>query len=95
MSVNLVISFKVKDEKLQSFRSIMDDVKENLPSVQGCQTVKILNNTENPLQFTLVERWDSKEIHGNYIKGMVSSGKWSVIAEHLQEDPVSGYYSEI
>jgi quinol monooxygenase YgiN len=95
MSVNLVISFKVKDDKLQSFKNIMNDVKTNLPDVQGCQNVKILNNTENPLQFTLVERWDSKEIHGSYVEGLVSSGKWNFIAEHLQEDPVSGYYSEI
>lgn len=95
MSVNLVISFKVKNEKLQSFKNIMNDVKENLPAVQGCQTVKILNHTDEPLQFTLVERWDSKEVHGSYVEELVSSGKWNFIADHLQEDPVSGYYNEI
>lgn len=95
MSVNLVISFNIKDEKLQSFKSIMSDVKTNLPAVRGCRSVKVLNHIENPLQFTVIECWDSKEIHGAYIEGLISSGTWSVIADHLRDDPVSGYYSEI
>ncbi len=95
MSVNLLISFKVKNEKLQSFKSIMKNVKENLPSVFGCQEVRILNNVENPLEFTLLERWTSKEIHRAYIDGLITSGKWAAIAEHLQQPPSSGYYQEV
>ncbi|WPN58968.1 putative quinol monooxygenase [Pseudomonas sp. P9_31] len=95
MSVNLVISFNVKEEKLQSFKDIMNDVKINLPKVDGCQMVKILNYLEDPLAFTLVEVWDSREIHGTHVDQMVSSGQWKVIVEHLSSAPVSGYFSEV
>lgn len=95
MPVNLIISFTVKNEKLQSFKNIMDDVKERLPNMDGCQGVKILNHLENPVEFTLLEKWDSKEIHSLYVAELISSGQWSHIAEHLQKDPVSGYYCEM
>lgn len=95
MSVNLVISFKVKEEKLESFRNVMQDVKINLPKVDGCRDVKILNHLEDPLAFTLVEAWDSQEIHGAHVQRLIDSGQWTAIAEHLSSAPVSGYFSQI
>lgn len=95
MSVNLVISFNVKEEKLQSFKDIMNDVKINLPKLDGCQAVRILNHLEDPLAFTLVETWDSREMHGIHVDKMISSGQWGVIVEHLSSAPVSGYFSEV
>jgi quinol monooxygenase YgiN len=95
MSVNLIISFSVKEEKLQSFKDIINEVKINLPKVGGCQSVKILNHLEDPLAFTLVEAWDSREMHSTHVDQMVSSGQWNVIVEHLSSAPVSGYFSEV
>lgn len=95
MPVNLIISFNVKEEKLQSFKDIMNDVKINLPKVSGCQTVRILNRLEDPLAFTLVETWDSREMHGAHVEQMISSGQWEVVAGHLSSEPVSGYFSEV
>lgn len=95
MPVNLIISFNVKEEKLQSFKNIMNDVKINLPKVGGCQTVRILNHLEDPLAFTLVETWESREMHGTHVDQMISSGQWEVIVGHLSGAPVSGYFSEV
>jgi quinol monooxygenase YgiN len=95
MSVNMVISFSVKQESLNDFRAIMNDVKVNLPKVEGCHNVKILNDLENPLAFTLVEAWESKERHGAHVQGLVDSGAWNSIAAHLAAAPVSAYYSEV
>jgi quinol monooxygenase YgiN len=95
MSVNLIISFKVKEEKLQSFKDVMQDVKINLPKVAGCKAVQILNHQDDPLAFTLVEAWDSREIHGAHVKNLIDNGQWEAIAGHLNEPPVSGYFSQI
>jgi quinol monooxygenase YgiN len=95
MGVNLVISFNVKPEKLNAFREIMQGVKTGLPTVVGCRGVRVYNSLDNPLVFTLVETWDSKELHAQHIKKVVDSGQWGQIAEHLNAEPTSSYFTEM
>lgn len=95
MGVNLIISFKIRPEKLESFTGIMKTVKATLPSVPGCQGVKVYRNPNDPLLFTLVETWDSKEMHGKHIQGLKDSGQWDVIVQHFSADPVGNYYEEL
>jgi quinol monooxygenase YgiN len=95
MKVNVVITFNVKANKLESFKDIMNDVKTNLPTVDGCDSVQIFNDNENSAIFTLVEEWSSKELHKNHLNGVVESGGWNYISQHLTADPVSSYFTQI
>jgi len=91
-SMNVIITFEVKEEKLSSFMEIMNDVKKNLPEVEGCNNVTVYNDTENSHIFTLVESWNSKDSHKKHIDAVVASGAWDSISQHLQGDPVSSYF---
>lgn len=95
MGVNLVISFSVKPEKQNAFREIMQGVKTGLPTVQGCRGVRVYNSLDNPLVFTLVETWDSRELHAQHIKQVIDSGQWRQIVEHLSAEPTSSYFTEM
>jgi len=92
--MNVIITFDVKESKLDSFRDIMSDVKSNLPQVAGCNWVTVYNDVENPAVFTLVESWDSQQAHQSHIESVVQSGDWEFIAGHLKTDPVSSYFQE-
>ncbi len=94
MPVNVVITFNVKSDKLDSFKDILGDVKKNLPTVAGCNGVVMYNNADDPNVFTLVEAWDSQEQHQAHLAKVVESGDWDMISEHLTADPVSGYFTE-
>ena len=95
MGVNVIISFKIRPDKVESFAGLMKTVKATLPSVPGCQTVKVYRSPNDPLLFTLVETWDSKEMHAKHIQGLKDSGQWNAIAQHFTADPVSNYYEEL
>jgi quinol monooxygenase YgiN len=95
MSINLVISFNVRENSLASFTAVMNAVKTTLPAVSGCRTVKIFNDINNPLAFTLVEEWDSVEVHAKHVQGLKDSGQWALIEKQLATDPVSSYFVEI
>lgn len=95
MPEKLIIRFNVKQEKLLSFRNIMDDVKTQLAKIPGCNSVNIFNDTENIAEFVLIEDWDSKEEHAAHVQNLIASGQWQLIAEHLASDPTSSYYKEI
>lgn len=95
MGVNLVISFKVREDKIASFNDLMKTVKASLPGVPGCRGVRIYRDVDNPLVFTLVETWDSAEAHAKHVQGLRDSGQWATIAQMLSADPVSSYYQEL
>ncbi len=92
MKVNVIITFTAKVTMLEKFIKIMESVKHDLPAVQGCNGVQIFNNADSKNVFTLVESWDSEEVHKSYIEEVVVSGAWATIAAHLECEPVSGYY---
>jgi len=93
--MNVIITFDVKSDKVKSFLDIMDNVKENLVKVDGCEAVNIYNDLDDASIFTLVETWKSKEQHSSHISKVVESGDWDVIASHLEKAPVSSYFKKI
>jgi quinol monooxygenase YgiN len=92
MSVKVVVQFKALQNKLEAFEILMRSVSKDLPGVTGCQGVEVLQDHEDACRFTLVETWDSSEIHKSHIDGLIADGTWAAIAGHLAEEPVSGYF---
>lgn len=92
MSVSFIINFKPKSDKLSDFHKIMSSVKSELPKVMGCISVLIHNSTEDSASYTVVETWQSKELHEKHVQSLVNTGAWGNIASHLVADPVGGYY---
>lgn len=92
MSISFIINFKSKSHKVSDFHKIMSNVKSELPEVMGCTSVTIHNSTDDSTSYTVVETWESKELHEKHVKNLVSTGVWENIASHLTEDPVGGYH---
>ena len=63
MSTNVIITFKSKPEKLMAFVKMLNQVKNDLPNVEGCKAVRIFNDVNEPCTFTLVETWASEGEH--------------------------------
>lgn len=93
MSIHVVVQFNSLPGKRAEFENIMRSLANDLPGVPGCQGVQVLQNAEDACCFTLVEKWDSREVHNAHIDGLVADGTWEAIAEHLSEEPNSGYFS--
>ena len=93
MNVIYIIRFDVKKEKSIEFSSIMMSVKSDLPKTDGCVAVNIYQSLQNPLQYTLVEQWQSKQHHAQHLKNLVDSGVWAHVASLLFQDPPGDYYS--
>jgi quinol monooxygenase YgiN len=95
MATNVIITFNTKPEKNSDFLAILENVKSELPLVDGCNGVEIYSDNQNENVFTLVESWDSEELHKKHISGIVESGGWEAIASHLSEEPKSSYFSKL
>jgi quinol monooxygenase YgiN len=95
MSITVVVCYETKKEKREEFEKIMNSVKTDLPKVNGCVSASIFQSATNKNRFTLVETWESKELHQNHIDKLSENGTWDLIVSHLAKDPINDYYIEI
>jgi len=95
LDIQLIITFHIKKEKVQSFMKIVNDVKKNLPKVDGCKGVEIFQANDDKQIITFIETWENIEKHKKHIEHVVDSGDWEYISSHLIADPKSQYYQAI
>lgn len=95
MSVNVIITFVAKKEKIEAFNIIMNSVKTDLPKIEGCRAVTVYRSSTDESKFTLVETWESKEQHQAHLNKLTTDGTWDMIASQLSHEPESDYFFEI
>ncbi len=92
MSIIFIIQFKAKEERLHSFKGMMEEVSVALPRVEGCVTAAVYNSTQNPQCFTLVEAWESEQQHQGHVAVLQEAGVWDDLLTHLECEPCGDYY---
>ncbi len=95
MSIDFIIHFHAKPHEQDSFATLIEGVKQQLPLVDGCQQVVIYRNSSDPCRYTLVETWASKKHHTNNSEAMISAGHWAHIVSHLEAPPVGDYHERV
>ena len=95
MSVSVIVKFNVKNQKLAEFCEILKSVKTDLPNVDGCVGVKIFRDSHNNQRFTLLETWQTQQLHEQHIAKITADGTWRFIVEHLSAEPTSAYYEQL
>jgi quinol monooxygenase YgiN len=92
MHVNVIITFTTKPEKQAAFKEMLNQVRRDLPTVEGCKGVEVFNGIHDPCVFTLVETWTSEAAHKQHLEKIVNAGLWSQVEAHLACDAQSTYY---
>ena len=92
MTVNVIVTFVAKEERIEEFAAIMNQVKNDLPKVEGCSAVAIFRSSTEENKFTVVETWESKELHQTHINKVINDGAWDMITSLLYKEPESDYY---
>ncbi|MEP5267745.1 MAG: antibiotic biosynthesis monooxygenase [Lentilitoribacter sp.] len=85
----VVVTFRPKSEHLTAFTEAMQSVKNELPSVEGCEGVRVMTHHDDPTVFMLIEDWENADKHEAHINNLVASGKWAGLEEMLAEQPTS------
>jgi quinol monooxygenase YgiN len=93
--INVIITFEAKPERASAFAELMNQVKQSLPSADGCRGVQVFGRSDNACVFTLVESWQSQGHHQAHIDRAVASGAWSALEAQLACAPVSCYCTEL
>jgi quinol monooxygenase YgiN len=88
----VIVTFEPEPESAEEFHRLMQSVKADLPTVEGCDGVVVLRHGLAEAQYTLVEEWQSAALHSAHIERMVSSGAWAKLEALLSAPPRLDFY---
>ena len=94
MPITLLVTLTAKPESIQEIAGVLENVKDYLPKVEGCQSVRICRAIDDPATFTLIEEWTSRAAHEAYQQGVADEGGWGHFTRHLASEAVSTYYED-
>ncbi len=93
MSINAVVILSTHEDNSESFKEIMKNSKQKLLASDGCISVQMFQDSDDPNTFVLIEEWESQEKHRAYFGELIKSGEWEKMSSHLASEPSSRYCS--
>lgn len=94
-SIQIIITFEARADSAIQLSEMLAQVRQQLPLVDGCKSVRVLTRQDAPHKFTLVEDWDSSTQHQRHLENVIASGAWEKIAALLVANPVSHVYQDL
>jgi quinol monooxygenase YgiN len=79
------------DALVAAFNKILPETRD----YKGCQSVTVLQGTENPDSIVLIEHWDSSEDHDAYSQWRRGSDTLGEIMELAAGRPVTTEYNDV
>ena len=94
-TTHLIIIFLVAEGHLEDFLPIMTGINEGMSGEEGFENAVVYRDADDPLTFTLIERWESRAFHRAHYDRIVESGDWANILAMLTETPVLRYNEKL
>ena len=94
-ATHLIIDFHVAQDRLNDFLPIMAGINEGMAGEEGFVSADVYRNVDDPLNFTLVELWESRALHGAHYDRIVASGDWANILAMLTQEPRMSYNDKL
>lgn len=52
--------FSAKPQRCESFSDLLAQARSDLDGTEGCRGARVFQDIDEPMTFTLLERWESK-----------------------------------
>ena len=70
MGITRIGEFQAKQESIEEMRDFLISIMSGIKSSQGCESVQLYQNRDDPTKFTMIEVWDSVESHQASVKNI-------------------------
>ena len=94
MNISRIGEFQAKPEVTETLRDFLLSIMPIIKSSQGCESVTLYQSQDDRTKFTMIEIWDSIELHQASVKN-IPSEKLAEIRPLLASAPSGGYYEVI
>lgn len=91
MSIYRIGETQAKPDQVEALRDFLISIMEGIKASQGCESVQLLQNQDDPTRFTMIEIWDSIESHRASVKE-IPPELLAEIRTLLASTPSGGYF---
>jgi quinol monooxygenase YgiN len=84
MSVTVVVSFKVKPDKVMEFMRLLEANQAHMIEA-GALSVALLRDIEKPNRVVEIEKWESIEDHKNFAQIITQAAHFTSFEQYLLE----------
>ena len=91
MPITRIGEFQAKPETTETLRDFLLSIMPRIKSSRGCESVTLYQSIPDPIQFTMLEVWDSLESHQASVKN-IPPEMLTGIRPLLASAPSAGYY---
>ena len=93
--VTFFVTYQVKPECVDALCELLSAIKSNLSNIQGCRSLQIFRHADEPERITLVEEWESRELHEANFERIRAEGLWEKVQAMLAGAPEAYYANEL
>ena len=74
MSVQIIVDCDVKADSLSEMNAFMKDNLADTRAFDGCESLTVQTNVDDPQNMVIVEQWQSREHYENYLGWRTETG---------------------
>jgi quinol monooxygenase YgiN len=94
MAVTVTLAFPVKPERAEEFKGLLKELLPDTRAYDGCISVVVYQDQDNPGFIYLVEDWESKPHQQKYQAWRDGSGIADTIGPLLAGEPRFNYFDK-
>ena len=94
MSISRIGEMHAKSESVEELRDFLISIMPGIQSSEGCESVQLLQSTDDPSKFLMIEMWDRVESHQASVKN-IPSEKLGEVRPLLSTSPSGSYFKLI
>ncbi len=94
MAVTVTLTFFVKPELAAEFKSLLKELLPDTRAYDGCRSVDVYQDQDNPGLIHLVENWESKAHQQKYQAWRDETGIAETVGPFLAGEPKFNYFDK-
>lgn len=95
MSVLVLLEAPVKSDEVANIKSYLTELLPESRAYDGCQSMEVYFNKEDGSNMVMVEQWDSRAAHEQYLGWRTETGVMDKLGAMLAGPPSIRYFERV
>ena len=92
MTCQVILEFRAKPNCIEGVRTWLKGVLPDTRGFDGCMTLYVIQNQDNPTVFVIVEQWATRQHYEKYLAWRTTRGDMNAFGEMMEGEPVIRFF---
>jgi quinol monooxygenase YgiN len=92
MSVMVILEMQSNTGNTEQIKATLKDLLPDTRKYDGCQSVEVFDNQDDPNNLVLVQHWNSRQQYETYLNWRTETGALGTFVSMTSQDPTIRYF---